>query len=114
MTDNNGDSGERLDLGQCNACNDEPAVGICNVLLGQPMSIAYGRQCLTDGIEAYFVILATVGACTEDYDLPPTETAARQNMAPWALEIIDRSLQRHGKTWQDVERDLGPRSEEAS
>lgn len=36
---------KQVDLGSCQVCNKEPAVGV-GAMPGIPMSFAYGRQCL--------------------------------------------------------------------
>jgi hypothetical protein len=83
----------------CGTCGD-PAVGVCSVLLAQPISNTYCRRCLREGLESWWVIVATVDVCTNGYDRPPEEW--REELAPWAVEIIDRSLAFHGKTDRDL------------
>jgi hypothetical protein len=64
------------------------------------MSEAYCQRCLNEGFEAWYVIVATVAACTLGYEQPPEDW--RTALAPWAVEIIDRSLIFHQKTSQDL------------
>jgi len=79
----------------CEVCG-QSAIGVCSVLLAQPCSAAYCRRCLTEGYEIWWVVVGTVASCTLGYDLPPRSW--RDALAPWAIEIIDRSLTFHNKT----------------
>lgn len=47
----------------CEVCKTEPAVGVASCLAAQPMSIAYGRNCLNYTAEAIWIIGATVECC---------------------------------------------------
>ena len=75
---------------ECDVCKQEPAVGVASCMLAQPISIAYGKNCLDRGIEARFIVISTIYCIGRD----------RAAFAPWALEIIDRSLDFHGLTWE--------------
>lgn len=80
-----------LDL-QCEVCKQEAAVGVSSCMLAQPISVAYGENCLSRGIEAMYIIIGTIYCIGKD----------RAAFAPWALEIIDRSLEFHGLTWEEA------------
>jgi hypothetical protein len=46
-----------IELGSCDVCRKEPAVGVAAVP-AVPISVAYGRACLQANAHPYFVIVA--------------------------------------------------------
>lgn len=83
---------------KCGSCGD-PAIGVCNCILSQPMSEAYCQRCLTEGIETLPICAGTLYCVLEK---PMPRDQAKGVVADWALEIIDRSLEFHKKTWDEV------------
>lgn len=82
-----------LDIGVCECCRKEPAVGVAASAIG-PISFAWGQNCLRAGVEPYWLLLGCFG------DLGP------DGLADWAQELLTRSLEYHGKTaetfWADA------------
>jgi hypothetical protein len=71
---------QELDLGQCEVCQAEPAVGVA-AIPGVPMSIAWGRTCLQRGVlMPLWTAQATVGMC-----VPPQEPDWK-HLAEWFRE----------------------------
>jgi hypothetical protein len=75
----------------CEVCHAEPAVGVACSVLG-PVSVAYGRECLTRGYDPLGIVLATI------YCVGPK----REHYGPGYAEIIERSLTFHGLTWDEA------------
>ncbi len=98
-------------IGPCSCCG-EPGIGVCNCPLSQPVSEVYCASCLERGIDAWWIVLATVASCSLGYGHEPTQW--REVMAPWAVGIVERSLAFYEKTEQQMldevmamERDAG-------
>lgn len=81
--------------GDCDACGVFPAVGVCNCILAQPISVGYCARCLREGIEAWWIMVGTAASC-----------GGTKHMAEWALDICRQSLKVHGKTWEQFESDV--------
>src|SRR5437879_9186964 len=64
------------ELGNCNCCGNEPAVGVASSGIAA-MSIAWGRQCLRQGAEPWWIIDATLEV-----------NGGPQGCAEWFLELL--------------------------
>ena len=76
----------------CEVCNAEPAVGVASCLLAQPISVAYGKNCLEKRLEARHVVIGTIFCIGRE----------RKDFARWALDVIDRNLEFYGLTWDQA------------
>lgn len=61
-------------LGQCEVCKQEPAVGVACVP-GIPYSAAYGRNCLQNYADPYEIVRANIACCN-----------GPENVAEWVLD----------------------------
>ena len=67
----------------CDVCGIEPMVGYAGSPLG-PISIAYGKQCLTNGAEPLRLFQAALGCETED----ELKSVLREGgLAEWAQSL---------------------------
>lgn len=78
---------------KCDVCGRD-AVGVCASSLGQAASYAYCKRCLLLDYVPWGDIVGAVFC------------VGRTNIASWARDIIERSLIFHGRTWEDVEREV--------
>jgi hypothetical protein len=85
------------DIGQCDCCGDEPAVGVAAIPF-IPMSISWGHKCLTAGIIPYWAAVANT-ACCGGYD--QTNEMWRELVAD-TLAYFDKTME---EFLADVERD---------
>lgn len=69
------------DLGPCQCCENEPAVGVAAVP-GAPMSIAWGKECLRQGASPLWVADFNVAMC-----VPPTDVGWH-HVGDWYREIV--------------------------
>jgi hypothetical protein len=76
------------------------AAGVCNCIICLPYSVAYCERCLAEGIEAYWLICASL------YCILPGPEVKREQAPDFIreeyLEIIDRSLEFHGRSWTEA------------
>jgi hypothetical protein len=89
-----------IDLGQCQVCGKEEAVGVACSGLGA-VSLAYGRSCLDAGAEPYDLLVATVAMC-----------GGRAFTAEWVPAVIAASLIVAGKTLAEFDADVAKVAEE--
>ena len=80
---------------KCQVCGSEENVVVCNSVLGAALSIAYCSRCVHDELATWGEIVGTVHAC-----------GGFDHLAPWAEQIIDRSLVFHEKKRADVSREM--------
>ena len=59
------------------------------------MSLAYCDNCLDLGIEPWYIVVSSVWSCS-----------GYENMSPWAQDVVDRSMQFHGKTREDLDNEI--------
>jgi hypothetical protein len=78
----------------CEVCGDEPAVGVASVP-GVPISVAYGRKCLSANAHPYGIVVANT-ADVDGYD----------NSAEWWKQIVDDTLTHLGKTREQFDADV--------
>jgi hypothetical protein len=64
-------------IGQCEVCKQEPAVGVACVP-GIPYSAAYGRNCLQQGADPYEIVRANIACCN-----------GPEHVANW---VLDRTI----------------------
>lgn len=72
---------DALDLGECQCCGTEPAVGVASVP-GVPMSITWGAECLKRGATPLWVADSTVGMCCNP------AAPSWSDMAEWFREQV--------------------------
>jgi len=82
---------------KCSCCGED-AIGVCNCMLQQPVSEAYCASCLEKGIDAWWIVLNVVALCTEGVDA----STWREAIAPWAVGVIERSLEFYKKTEEQM------------
>lgn len=90
---------------KCAVCG-QPAVGVCQVFLSLPCSEAYCETCLRKGIDPWWVVVCQVsmlldrpdGMSDDEWERMLSARGWRDYMAPWAVGVIDRSLEFHGKS----------------
>lgn len=83
-----------LDLGNCQCCDNEPAVGVASIP-GVPMSIAWGRKCLDAQVVPYWVAVAN-SAMIGGYD----------QAAEWWKETVEDTLAYFDKSMEQYLADV--------
>lgn len=82
------------DLGKCQCCNDEPAVGAAAVP-GMPITIVWGQRCLEAEIIPYSLLVANTAMI-----------GGLADAAPWWRALVKRTLKYFGKTDEEFEADV--------
>lgn len=88
------------DMGNCDVCNNEPAVGVACVP-GMPVSVAYGAACLAANAHPYGLLVANTALIGNYAD--STE---------WWQEMIDATLAHLGKPREQFDADVAESSAE--
>ena len=89
------DDAEVQDGNTCQCCGKEPSVGVASVPF-VPMSIAWGRQCLTDCIVPLWVCFAQATSGFDEGESHPP--VGREMFNEEWLDWHDRTLARFGVT----------------
>lgn len=78
-----------IDLGKCNVCDNEPAVGVCCVP-GLPVSVAYGKNCLEADAHPWSLLVANTAI-----------VGGLENTAEWWREMVQHTCSHLGKTIEE-------------
>ena len=95
-----GMDGHPIDLGKCQCCNDEPAVGVAS-LPGIAMSIAWGEKCLKADIIPYWAAVANTACCD-----------GLENTNPEWQDLVKATLDYFGKSMTEFTADVDKSLEE--
>lgn len=85
--------------GLCDCCGKNEAIGVASTII--PMSIAWCLECLRSGVQPYVVIVTSASGI-----MPPGETLDRTWINREYLDIYERTLKFHGKTWEEFAADV--------